>query len=183
LSYSIYGSLQQVKEGAKGLAQIVLGASHLAQVAIPSLLLVKPHSLHQGDDRNDDTRSDDELTTSSMTSYNELMEWKCSIRNTLYEQAMVLCMALQQIGPCLHVIEPRGAMYAMVQINVQFFNPKTIQNDIDFMTLLYEEENVIVLPGTCFHFPNSFRVVFCAPIPTLQEAADRIKQFCYRHLL
>jgi tyrosine aminotransferase len=176
--------LKEVKEGAKRLAQIVLGASHLAQVAIPSLLLVKPSELRQ--DANHYTRIDNDnnvTKNATMMSYNELMTWKCTIRNTLYEQAKVLCGALQRVGPCLHVIEPRGAMYAMVQINVQYFNPNTIQNDIDFMTLLYQEENVIVLPGTCFHFPNSFRVVFCAPIPTLQEAAKRITQFCHRHLM
>jgi aspartate/methionine/tyrosine aminotransferase len=42
--------------------------------------------------------------------------------------------------------------------------------------------NVIVLPGTCFGFPNSFRVVFCSPVHILIEAAHRIGQFCHRHL-
>ena len=92
-----------------------------------------------------------------------------------------MCTALQRIGPCLQVIEPQGAMYAMVRINLEYFDTATIRNDIDFTKLLYQEENVVVLPGTCFDFPNSFRVVFCAPIPILQEGAHLIHLFCHRH--
>lgn len=177
--------MQQVKDGAKRLAQIVLGASHLAQVAIPALLLTPPTELYNADDNKN---LENALLCSDIgiveyrRSYNELMEWKTSVRHTLYEQSKVLCTALQRIGPCLQVIEPQGAMYAMVRINLECFDDSTIRNDIDFTKLLYQEENVVVLPGTCFDFPNSFRVVFCAPMPILDEAAHRIHQFCHRHL-
>lgn len=77
-------------------------------------------------------------------------------------------------------MQPQGAMYAMIRIRIDRFN-ETVQNDVDFAKLLLQEENVIVLPGICFGMPNAFRVVFCAPIPVLQEAADRIQQFCLRH--
>jgi tyrosine aminotransferase len=169
------------------LAQVILGASHLAQVAIPALLLTPPsppcdinESVQVGNAQNPVVMNS--TTTEYRKSYDELMEWKNSVRNTIYEQSRILCIALQRIGPCLHVIEPQGAMYAMVQINLEYFDATAIRNDIDFTTLLYQEENVVVLPGTCFDFPNSFRVVCCAPVPILQEAAHRIHLFCHRHV-
>jgi tyrosine aminotransferase len=177
---SIYGTLQEVKQGAKRLAQIILGASHLAQVAIPALLLIPPDENPEEKGANEENSSDG--IKNEYNTYIELMAWKSNLRDTLYEQSKVLCTALQQIGRCLEVIPPQGAMYAMVRINLQYFQRSLIQNDIDFMTLLYREENVVVLPGTCFAFPNSFRVVFCAPIHILREAAHRIEQFCHRHL-
>jgi tyrosine aminotransferase len=176
--------LQQVKAGAKRLAQIVLGASHLAQVAIPALLLTPPTELNDTSDNKKvgNALYKDTSTVEYRRSYYELMEWKSSVRHTLYEQSKALCTALQHIGPCLQVMEPQGAMYAMVRINLEYFDYSMIRNDIDFTKLLYQEENVVVLPGTCFDFPNSFRVVFCAPIHILDEAAHRIHQFCHRHL-
>jgi tyrosine aminotransferase len=169
---SIYGSLQQVQDGARRLAQIILGASHLAQIAIPSLLLKSEESssMLQSNSEN-----------SGISLYIEVMKWKSNVRDILQQQAMALCDALKQIGPCLDVIEPQGAMYAMVRISIHHFDDM-IQNDLDFMKLLLEEENVIVLPGTCFGFPNSFRVVFCSPVHILIEAAHRMGQFCHRHL-
>ena len=73
-------------------------------------------------------------------------------------------------------------MYAMVRINMEYFDESTIPNDTEFAKLLYQQEQVVVLPGTCFQFPNAFRVVFCAPVPILTDAAQRIHQFCHRHL-
>jgi tyrosine aminotransferase len=152
--YSLCGSLQHVQAGAQRLAQVLLGACHLMQKAIPSLLC--PRNA-------------------------KITEWKHHVHSTIREQAYALCDALRRIGPCFDVIKPEGAMYAMVRINLQYFDSNVIRNDVDFMTLLLREENVIVLPGSCFHFPNSFRVVFCAHISILQEAANRISQFCHRH--
>ena len=164
----------------------MLGASHLAQIAIPALLLTPPmaEEVNDAGDNEDEGGAPckDIGTVEYRKSYNELMEWKSSVRHTLYEQSKVLCTALQRIGPCLQVIEPQGAMYAMVRINLDYFDHSKIRNDIDFTKLLYQEENVVVLPGTCFDFPNSFRVVFCAPIHILDEAAHRIHQFCHRHM-
>ena len=154
----------------------------MAQVAIPALLLTPPFESNH-DDSMEDKKVElvDKSTVEYRRSYYELMEWKSSVRNTLYDQSRILCRALQRIGPCLQVIEPKGAMYAMVRIHLGYFDPSMIQNDIDFTTLLYQEEQVVVLPGQCFDFPNSFRVVFCAPVPLLQEAADRVHRFCHRH--
>ena len=149
---SIYGSMKEVEAGAKRLAQVILGASHLAQVAVPALL--------------------------QQTA--EIVAWKAELRQTLEQQAHFLCRELALASSCLQVMTPQGAMYAMVRIRIDQFD-ESIRNDLDFAKLLLLEENVIVLPGTCFGLANSFRVVFCAPIPILKQAADRIHQFCLRH--
>lgn len=83
-------------------------------------------------------------------------------------------------------------MYAMVGISVKEFD-SNITDDVSFMGLLLEEENVVVLPGQAFglvglsasdlsnDYQYVFRVVFCAPEEVLQEAAGRILAFCSRH--
>ena len=83
--------------------------------------------------------------------------------------------------PGLRVIEPQGAMYVMVGIDVERFSGG-ISNDLEFCELLLQEEAVFVLPGKCFGMPNFFRVVFTAPMAKLQQAYSRIAAFCARHV-
>mmetsp|Transcript_28669 Transcript_28669/g.69567 ORF Transcript_28669/g.69567 Transcript_28669/m.69567 type:complete len:541 (-) Transcript_28669:102-1724(-) len=148
---NIFGSLREVEDGAKRLAQVVLGTSHLVQTTIPKVL----------------NPADSET----------MDEWKESLRRTLEEQAVVLCRNLS----CCHgleVVPPRGAMYSMVFLDLTKLD---LQDDIDFSSRLLQEENVIVLPGTAFGCPNSFRVVFCSEKKVLEDAASRISNFCLRH--
>ena len=149
-------SLQHVEAGVKRLAQVVLGASHLAQSVVPSLLA--PESNHMK---------------------NTIDRWKNKVRYTLEKQAMILCHELEACAG-LSVIKPEGAMYAMVKIDLSRFD-MAIRSDIDFANLLLEEENVFVLPGCAFGMSNFFRVVFCASESTLVVAASRISSFCTRH--
>lgn len=76
------------------------------------------------------------------------------------------------------------AMYAMVRIKVEKFD-EHIYDDVSFMKLLLEEENIVVLPGCAFGLENEsdcvFRVVFCAPEHILRTASERISSFCLRH--
>ena len=52
----------------------------------------------------------------------------------------------------MKVIEPQGAMYMMVGVEVTRLSG--IGDDVEFAKLLLAEENVEVLPGQCFgtHF-------------------------------
>ena len=150
---SIYGSLREVEAGANRLAQVILGASHLVQTAIPCCL-------------------------SPMTP--GIVQWKQQLRHTLERQARFLCAKLGQSCHGLEVIMPQGAMYAIIKIRCEQYD-SMIQDDMDFTRLLLEEENVFVLPGSAFNVPNVFRVVFCSPETTLAVAADRIAAFCQRH--
>lgn len=86
-NFSVYGSLKEVEAGANRLAQVHHGASHLAQAVIPTLL---------------------SPTTPG------LAEWKHNLRMTLARQAGFLCTSLSHC-PGLEVIEPQGAMYAIVK--------------------------------------------------------------------
>jgi tyrosine aminotransferase len=147
--FSIYGSLQQVEAGAKRLAQVILGASHLAQSAVPALLQETP----------------------------EILAWKADLRRTLEQQARFLSEQLASV-PGLRLNEAAGAMYNMVYIDTEKLD---IDDDVEFSKALLEEENVFVLPGSCFGVGNMFRVVFCAPLPVLEEASLRIREFCQRH--
>mmetsp|Transcript_21780 Transcript_21780/g.29972 ORF Transcript_21780/g.29972 Transcript_21780/m.29972 type:complete len:411 (-) Transcript_21780:29-1261(-) len=81
--------------------------------------------------------------------------------------------------PGLKCIQPKGAMYMMVQVDVDRF--KDIDNDIDFFSLLLEEESVSVLPGEVFGAPNFVRLVTCPSVDVLQVAVERIGEFCARH--
>ncbi len=79
-------------------------------------------------------------------------------------------------------------MYAMVRIETDKFD-NHILDDVSFMKLLLDEENIVVLPGCAFGLAGGsdvgssyvFRVVFCAPENILRAAADRISLFCLRH--
>jgi tyrosine aminotransferase len=88
LSDSDQGSLAEVQTGARRLAQVILGASHLAQSIIPTLL----------------NADDPDLTL-----------WKQTLISTLRNQAQLLVSRLSDIQG-LEVIAPQGALYAMVRI-------------------------------------------------------------------
>lgn len=139
---------------------MILGASHLSQSVITALL--NPASRSEQDSIN---------------------EWKMGLRSTLELQARTLCDGLANShGLTVHM--PQGAMYAMVTLDTSCFGP-SIQDDLDFTKLLLKEENVFVLPGRAFGVDSPsftvFRVVFCASVELLQEAAERISDFCARH--
>jgi tyrosine aminotransferase len=145
------GSLRAVEAGAKRLAQVVLGASHLAQVAVPALL----------DATNGQVR-----------------DWKLHLCRTLEDQAMLVTRALSD-APGLHLCPPAGAMYIMIKLDLDRFS--SVAGDVEFCSLLLQQENVVLLPGSCFGAPGYVRIVYCAPPAVLEEAADRMKAFCVRN--
>jgi len=164
-SNSHHGAIHEVKKGALRLAQIILGASHLTQVAIPAVLSPPTES--------------DQLAVAT---------WKNQLRAMIQNQAHILCSLLNECYG-LEVIHPQGAIYAIVKIYVDMFDD-SIADDVTFMSLLLEEENIVVLPGQAFGMTSDsfrdsnchvFRVVFCAPEFVIRSAAERISLFCLRH--
>ena len=81
---SYHGAIQQVKEGAKRLAQVILGSSHLSQDVIPAVLTPSDES-------------DAESTAS----------WKENLYATIETQAALLCGLLNECHG-LDVIFPEG---------------------------------------------------------------------------
>lgn len=106
--------------------------------------------------------------------------YHAELTNTLERQAMCVYNACKEIE-CLNPIKPQGAMYVMVGIDISKL--KDIKNDSEFAQGLLNEQNVMVLPGSCFGALNFFRIVYCAPEPTLQEVVRRLADFCKSHAL
>lgn len=81
----------------------------------------------------------------------------------------------------LTVVRPQGAMYCMVSFDVAEFPSFT--TDVEFAQALLRDQQVFVLPGSCFMMPFYFRVVLCAPADVLADAARRIVAFCTQNRL
>lgn len=97
---------------------------------------------------------------------------------TLKSHADTLVRRLVTI-PGLKTVEPQGAMYLMVKVEEGAF-PELPDGTI-FAQRLLAEENVFVLPGECFMAKQFFRLVTCASVPMLEQACDRIAEFCERY--
>ncbi|CAG8719910.1 18003_t:CDS:2 [Dentiscutata erythropus] len=112
--------------------------------------------------------------------FNTPDEFYQDTNNQLERNASISANILSKIRG-LHVIVPQGAMYMMVGINVEEF--KDIKDDLEFTEKLLEEESVMCLPGRCFHYPNYIRIVIAPHPEKLEEAYDRIREFCIRHYI
>jgi len=84
------------------------------------------------------------------------------------------CNEINGLSPVI----PQGAMYMMVRISVDELD---IDDDVEFCKLIFAEESVHLLPGSCFGAHNFFRVVICPPKDVLSEAWERIGLFMDRH--
>ena len=78
--------------------------------------------------------------------------------------------------PGLMPVMPQGAMYMMVKVDMSRF--PGITSDLQFVERLVSEESVFCLPGRCFNYPNYIRIVLTVPKSLLEEACDRINEFC-----
>ena len=78
--------------------------------------------------------------------------------------------------PGLIPIMPRGAMYMMVKMDMERF--PQFKSDLDFIEKLVSEESVYCLPGKCFNYPGYMRLVLTLPANLLEEALERINEFC-----
>ncbi|CAO3593482.1 unnamed protein product [Absidia cylindrospora] len=81
--------------------------------------------------------------------------------------------------PGLKPVQPQGAMYMMVGIELEKF--KDIGSDVEFSQKLLAEESVLCLPGECFTYPNFIRIVITPTVDRLEEAYKRMAEFCDRH--
>ena len=88
-----HGAIEEVKKGARRLAQVVLGACHLAQLAIPAVL--------------DPADESDRASTAL---------WKGNLHSTIEKQAGLLCGLLNDCHG-LNVILPEGGERCIVFSN------------------------------------------------------------------
>ncbi|KAI8907200.1 pyridoxal phosphate-dependent transferase [Gorgonomyces haynaldii] len=86
---------------------------------------------------------------------------------------------LLQGVPGIKPVFPQGAMYLMLEIQLEHF---PFKDDLEFVEVLAKEESVLCLPGQCFRCPKPFvRIVFSPPKDKLEIAFGRIRTFCERH--
>ncbi|KAJ2819108.1 hypothetical protein IWW50_005577, partial [Coemansia erecta] len=111
--------------------------------------------------------------------FNEVPEsYLPALNKQLETHARILETELAK-APGIEVISPQGAMYVMVKIDLESFSD--IADDADFCHKLKWEENVEILPGECFAYPGTARLVITPPQDKLQAATERIRAFCNRH--
>jgi tyrosine aminotransferase len=72
----------------------------------------------------------------------------------------------------------KGSMFMMVRVDMSRF--PQFKSDLEFIEDLVSEQSVFCLPGQCFNYPNSMRLVLTLPQEMLQEACQRIVEFCRR---
>ncbi|XP_020277792.1 tyrosine aminotransferase [Pseudomyrmex gracilis] len=97
---------------------------------------------------------------------------------TLYMHSKLAYDCITKI-PGLKPIMPDGAMYMMVYIDLPCF--PEFNSDLEFVQRLLMEESVFCLPGQCFDYPSYMRLVITVPSDMLEEACQRIQEFCERH--
>ncbi|XP_076754222.1 tyrosine aminotransferase [Xylocopa sonorina] len=100
------------------------------------------------------------------------------IMNTLHNHSKLAYDCIMKI-PGLKPIMPCGAMYMMVYIDLPCF--PEFNSDLEFVQRLLMEESVFCLPGQCFDYPSYMRLVITVPMDMLEEATQRIEEFCERH--
>mmetsp|Transcript_39685 Transcript_39685/g.73116 ORF Transcript_39685/g.73116 Transcript_39685/m.73116 type:complete len:444 (+) Transcript_39685:33-1364(+) len=154
--------LAELRSGIMNLSQLILGANTLAQAALEEYL-----------------SSGGPPTDGGGGGSGEIASFNREYVRTLESSAHFSVASLSKAHG-LKVIEPKGAMYMMVQVLPELFD-EAVGDDKDFAQKLLEEESVFVLPGSCFGAPNFFRVVFTAPQEKLGEAYARIAEFCEAH--
>lgn len=81
--------------------------------------------------------------------------------------------------PGLHPIQPKGAMYMMIGIDMARY--PEFATEFQFVERMVSEQSVFCLPGKCFEYPDYFRIVLTLPEDKMLEALDRIREFCEAH--
>jgi tyrosine aminotransferase len=82
--------------------------------------------------------------------------------------------------PGLRPIMPKGAMYMMIGIDLDKF--PAFETCFDFAQGLIKEQSVQTFPGyPCFFYPTFFRIVLTVPHDLINEACNRIREFCETH--
>lgn len=81
----------------------------------------------------------------------------------------------------LKPILPRGSMYMMIEIELEKF--PQFANCEEFTEGLISEQSVLLFPSSpCFNFPGFMRIVLTVPIEMIEEACERIDEFCKKHI-
>jgi tyrosine aminotransferase len=147
--------LSEVKTGIKQLTQLIVGANSLVQHCIPKVLTPEKGSPDE----------------------KYLAEYAKKYIGLLHTNS-VATVELSKDCAGLDVIPAQGAMYAMVKIQLEKLSGVT--TDTDFAQQLLQEENLIVLPGSCFGITGFIRILTCPTQEVINDAMQRMQDFCDR---
>jgi tyrosine aminotransferase len=150
------GRLEGVRTGLRNLSRMILGPCSLIQAALPSILNPSEESVRE-----------------------ELAAFRENYIALLKENAFFVQEFVRDQCPGLEAVQPQGAMYVMLAIEMEKF--PDMADDREFAQKLLDEQNIFVLPGQCFYMPNYFRIVTCCSQEIMQTAFEKIKAFCEAH--
>lgn len=93
----------------------------------------------------------------------------------VYDQREYIYNALKDI-PGISVVKPQAAFYIFPKIDVKKFN---ITDDEQFVLDFLREKRVLLVHGKGFNWmkPDHFRIVYLPPVPELEKAMDKMRDF------
>jgi alanine-synthesizing transaminase len=93
----------------------------------------------------------------------------------LFEQREYAWRRLNEI-PGLSCVKPKGALYLFPKLDAARFK---VKDDEQFVYDLLRSENVLLVQGTGFNWPepDHFRMVFLPPLSQLTEVFERMERF------
>jgi len=103
-------------------------------------------------------------------------------RNEIFKARRDLVVDALNTVPGLDCPKPNGAFYVFPDCSKLMGKKtpagQTIENDLDFANALLDEAHVAVVPGQAFHASPNFRISYSIDTQILQQACDRILEFC-----
>lgn len=164
--------LNQIKKGLNSVAQLILSSNTLIHGALPEIL--------SHPDEEKEVRKLMNKLESHANAFVEVFKKHGGSHSEVDEEIKENSNEEFNIDKQISLIVPQGAMYLMAEIHLEGFCSE-ITDERTFISRLFAEESVFLLPGSVLSFPNSFRVVICADQDTLRDAANRIISFCKRY--
>lgn len=103
-------------------------------------------------------------------------------RNVIFKQRRDLVVKGLNLAKGIQCAVPEGAFYVFPNCEelIGKISPAGIKldTDLDITNALLEEAHVAVVPGTAFQAPGHFRISYATDMRSLEQACQRIQQFC-----
>ncbi|CAN8257515.1 unnamed protein product [Cochlearia groenlandica] len=92
----------------------------------------------------------------------------------------LVCDRLKEIPCVVCPKKPESCTYLLTRLELSML--ENIKDDTDFCVKLAREENLVFLPGEALGLKNWMRITIGVEAHMLEDALDRLKGFCLRHL-
>ncbi|XP_009129641.1 probable aminotransferase TAT1 [Brassica rapa] len=102
-------------------------------------------------------------------------------KNSILKQNLdLVCDKLMDIPCVVCTKKPESCTYLLTKLELQLM--EDIEDDMDFCMKLAAEENLVLLPGVALGLKNWARITIGVEGRMLEDALERLKGFCQRHL-